>query len=70
MTDQEAYDRNLRAAERAHDLTDDLGKRLMDASTKDAQEAIKSIEPNAPQAMGLPFRAPDVQSQGLSIERA
>jgi hypothetical protein len=43
MTDQEGYDRKLRAAERAHDLVDDLGKGLRDASTKDAQEAIKLL---------------------------
>lgn len=33
----------LRAAERAHDLTNDLGKRLMDAAIRDAQEAIKVV---------------------------
>jgi hypothetical protein len=41
MSDQNAYDRNRRAAERQHDLVDDLGKRLTEASTRDAQEAIK-----------------------------
>lgn len=41
MSDQRAYDRNQRAAERQHDLIDDLGKRLTEASVRDAQEAIK-----------------------------
>jgi len=34
---------NRRAAERAHDHSNDLGKRLIDASWKDAQEAIKIV---------------------------
>ena len=41
MSDQSAYDRNQRAAERQHDMVDDLGKRLTEASARDAQEAIK-----------------------------
>jgi hypothetical protein len=41
MPDQSQYDQ--RAAERAHDLTNDLGKKLTEASTRDAQEAIKVI---------------------------
>lgn len=41
MTDQSGDDRNIRAAERAHDLSNDLGKQLTEASTRDAQEAIK-----------------------------
>jgi hypothetical protein len=43
MSDQGEYDRNQRAAERAHDLANDLGKRLIEASTRDAQEAIKVV---------------------------
>src|SRR2546421_13114744 len=39
MSDQNG--RNLRAAERAHDDVNDLRKRLIDASARDAQEAIK-----------------------------
>jgi hypothetical protein len=42
-TAQRAYEQNLRAAEREHDLANDLGKRLMEASTRDAQEAIKIV---------------------------
>jgi hypothetical protein len=36
-------DRNIRAAERQHDLNTDLSKRLIEASTRDAQEAIKIV---------------------------
>jgi hypothetical protein len=41
MSDQSGNDRNQRAAERQHDLVDDLEKRLTEASARDAQEAIK-----------------------------
>lgn len=41
MSDQGQYERNLRAAERAHDLANDLGMRMNEASARDAQEAIK-----------------------------
>jgi hypothetical protein len=41
MSDQGAYDRNQRAAEREHDLVIDRGTRLTEASTRDTQEAIK-----------------------------
>src|SRR5712671_73853 len=43
MSDQGAYDRNQRAAEREHDLVIDRGTRLTEASTRDAQEAIKLV---------------------------
>jgi len=43
MSDQNEYERNLRSAEREHDLTNDVGKRLLDAAVKDAQEAIKVV---------------------------
>ena len=43
MSDQGEYDRNQRAAERQHDSIEDLGKRLTEASTRDAQEAIKVV---------------------------
>jgi hypothetical protein len=43
MSDQGEYDRNQRAAERQHDRIDDLGKRLTEASTRDAQEGIKVV---------------------------
>ena len=43
MSDQGAYDRNQRAAEQAHDHVNDLGKRLTEASTRDAQEGIKVV---------------------------
>jgi hypothetical protein len=43
MSDKSTYDRNLRAAERQHDLNTDLSKRLVEASTRDAQEAIKIV---------------------------
>ena len=36
-------DRNIRAAERQHDLSAEFEKRLVEASTRDAQEAIKLI---------------------------
>jgi hypothetical protein len=36
-------DRNIRAAERQHDLNTDVSKRLVEASTRDAQEAIKIV---------------------------
>lgn len=42
MSDDSANDRDRRAAERAHDLVNDKGKRLIDAATRDAQEAIKT----------------------------
>jgi len=35
------HEQNIRAAERAHDLTNDLGKRILDAAARDAQEAMK-----------------------------
>src|SRR2546423_10884028 len=41
MSDQNQYERNMRAAERAHDLANDLGMRMNEASARDAQEAIK-----------------------------
>jgi hypothetical protein len=41
MSDESAHDRNVRAAERQHDLNTDLSKLLVEASTRDAQEAIK-----------------------------
>jgi len=43
MSDQQSYEANQRAAERAHDHSNDLGKRLVDASARDAQEAIKVV---------------------------
>jgi hypothetical protein len=43
VSDESAHDRNLRAAERQHDLNSDLSKRLVEASTRDAQEAIKIV---------------------------
>jgi hypothetical protein len=43
MSDQGAYDRNQRAAEREHDLVIDRGTRLTEASTRDTQEAIKLV---------------------------
>jgi len=36
-------DRNIRAAERQHDLSAEFDKRLTEAATRDAQEAIKLI---------------------------
>jgi hypothetical protein len=41
MSDQSNHDRKLREAERAHDLVNDLGKRMTEAACRDAQEAIK-----------------------------
>ncbi len=41
MTDEGEHAQNIRAAEREHDLTNDIGKRLLDASLRAAQEAIK-----------------------------
>jgi hypothetical protein len=41
MSDQNEHAQNMRAAEREHDLNNDIGKRLIDASLRDAQEAIK-----------------------------
>jgi hypothetical protein len=43
MSDQGESDRNQRAAERQHDSIEDLGNRLTEASTRDAQEAIKVV---------------------------
>ncbi|GEM_PF-2621010 len=36
-------ERNIRAAERAHDLENDIGKRLIDGAMRDAQEVMKAL---------------------------
>jgi hypothetical protein len=41
VSDQSDHDRNIRAAERAHDNVNALARIAAEASTKDAQEAIK-----------------------------
>lgn len=47
MTDQQRYEVNLRAAERAHDQATEIAYRLNEAAMRDAQVAICIVCPLA-----------------------